>query len=71
MFARKTRDNNCSSFAWQKGYGAFSLSSTHMDPLIKYIAIQKEHHKTVSFQDEFRLILQKNEVMFDERYLWD
>lgn len=58
-------------FAWQKGYGAFSVSQSQVDAVIKYIANQKEHHKKQSFQDEFRTLLNRHGVEFDERYVWD
>lgn len=58
-------------FAWQAGYGAFSVSSTHRDIVEKYIAHQAEHHRRVSFQAELIRLLRKNGVSYDERYLWD
>jgi putative transposase len=60
-----------SSFYWQNGYGAFSISPSHIDALREYIQNQEEHHRTESFQDEFRRLLEKYEVEFDERYVWD
>lgn len=59
------------SFSWQAGYGAFSISPTHVDALTKYIAAQEEHHRKESFQDEFRRLLRKYDVEWDERYIWD
>ena len=67
----KTKGPNYSTFSWQKGYGAFSACSTHSEALINYIATQDEHHKKISFQDEFRHLLKKNNIPFDERYVWD
>lgn len=58
-------------FCWQDGYGAFSISNTHVDAVVNYIANQEEHHKGVSFQDEFRKICQQCGVEYDERYVWD
>lgn len=58
-------------FAWQSGYGAFSVSPPHLDQLIEYIDNQEEHHKHVSFQEEYRTFLQKYGIKFDERYVWD
>ena len=58
-------------FHWQAGYGNFSVAPTQLDQLIRYIDNQEEHHKTVSFQDEFRSLLQKYNIKFDERYVWD
>ena len=60
-----------SGFEWQQGYAAFSISSSHIDALVEYIQTQEQHHRTESFQDELRRVLQKNQVEFDERYLWD
>ena len=53
------------------GYGAFSVSQSSVDDVRVYIRGQREHHKRVSFQDEFRAFLQKYEIEFDERYVWD
>ena len=58
-------------FAWQDGYGAFSVSNSHVDAVAAYIKGQEEHHKTVSFQDEFRKICQLYDAGLDERYAWD
>jgi REP element-mobilizing transposase RayT len=58
-------------FSWQMGYGAFSVSPSHVDALVEYIANQEAHHKTESFQDEFRRICKKYGVEIDERYVWD
>jgi REP-associated tyrosine transposase len=59
------------SFAWQTGYGAFSVSFSMTDVVKGYIARQEEHHGNQSFQDEYRALLRKHEVPFDERYVWD
>jgi len=56
-------------FAWQRGYGAFSVSYTHIDVVRRYIANQEEHHRGIDFRDEFIRLLGKNGVEFDERYL--
>jgi putative transposase len=58
-------------FYWQKGYGVFSVSQTHTSKVATYIANQEAHHQTISFQDEYRQILRKNDVPFDERYVWE
>jgi putative transposase len=57
-------------FGWQTGYGAFSVSKSNAASVLKYIARQEEHHKKVSFQEEFLQLLQKHEIPYDERYLW-
>jgi putative transposase len=62
---------NLSEFHWQSGYGAFSVSPSHVDAVIEYLRNQREHHKKESFQDEFRRICKKYGVEMDERYAWD
>jgi putative transposase len=58
-------------FHWQNGYGAFSVSPSHVEPLTVYIQNQEEHHGRESFQDEYRRLLKKYGLEFDERYVWD
>jgi hypothetical protein len=58
-------------FFWQSGYGAFSVSESNVEPVRAYIATQEEHHRKVSFQDEFRTLCRKHGVEIDERYGWD
>lgn len=58
-------------FAWQSGYGAFSVGSNEADAVIGYLQRQVEHHRTVSFQDELRMLLTDAGLAFDERYMWD
>jgi putative transposase len=67
----KTRDNAWRDYAWQHGYGAFSVSHSLISRAVKYIENQEEHHKTVTFQEEFRKLLKKHGIEFDERYVWD
>ena len=57
-------------FAWQTGYGVFSVSESNVSAVTKYIASQEEHHKKHSFQDEFRAFLRKNRIVVDEKYIW-
>jgi len=59
------------AFHWQRGYGAFSISPAHVDPVIEYIKNQKEHHEKESFQDEFRRLCKKYKIEIDERYVGD
>ena len=59
------------AFHWQDGYGAFSVSPSHVEALKRYIADQEGHHRRESFQDEFRRLLKKYGVEYDERYVWD
>ena len=60
-----------SKFAWQRGYGVFSVSESNVKTVKKYILNQEEHHKTITFQDEFRLFLQKYNIEYDEKYVWE
>ena len=57
-------------FAWQAGYGAFSVSESQASKVINYIEGQEEHHRKTTFQDELLTLLQKHRVEFDERHLW-
>jgi REP element-mobilizing transposase RayT len=67
----KTKSPDFSDFAWQAGYGAFSVSESNIDSVKSYIQNQQEHHRTKTFQEELRIILTKHKIEFDERYLWD
>ena len=67
----KEQSGSSPDFAWQKGYGLFSVSKTHMPKLIDYIDNQETHHYALSFQDEFRELCRKNDIEIDERYCWD
>jgi REP element-mobilizing transposase RayT len=62
---------SCTRFHWQNGYGAFSISESHLDRVYLYIEHQEQHHKRFTFQDEFRRILKKYRIEYDERYVWD
>ena len=67
----KTIDSTLKSFHWQTGYGAFSISPSHLEEVRRYIQNQEQHHHKESFQDEFRRICKKYGVESDERYVWD
>ncbi len=67
----KTKDADLEGFYWQNGYGAFSVSPSEVDRVVAYIANQHEHHRGMTFQDEYRKILKKYHVEYDERYVWD
>jgi putative transposase len=58
-------------FAWQTGYGSFSVSESNVPSVSRYIANQEEHHRKRSFQEEFVAFLKKNKIPYDERYIWD
>jgi len=67
----KTKGAQFALFQWQNGYGAFSVSQSAVAEVYEYIAKQPEHHKKLTFQEEFRRFLQRHELQFDERYVWD
>jgi putative transposase len=57
-------------FHWQEGYGAFSHAKSQVDSVVKYIAGQQEHHKKITFLDEYRDMLIKAGITYDERYIF-
>lgn len=67
----KEASHALSKFHWQGGYAAFSVSQSNLADVIRYIENQEEHHKRVTFQDEYRAFLNAYGVEFDERYIWD
>jgi REP element-mobilizing transposase RayT len=58
-------------FEWQKGYGAFTYSHSQIDTVVKYILNQEKHHKKKSFREEYLEMLEKNDVTFNQEYLFD
>jgi REP element-mobilizing transposase RayT len=67
----KTQSPALAAFAWQRGYGAFSVGPSDLNALLHYIDTQEEHHRTRTFQDEYRAFLTKYGIEYDERYVWD
>ncbi len=67
----KKQDKVLSQFYWQEGYGAFSVGQTEDEQVMKYIANQKDHHKTKDYKTELRGFLKKYKIEYDERYVWD
>ena len=67
----KTKGGEYGEFAWQSGYGMFSIGFSQIGSVKEYIEGQDEHHKKVTFKDEFRSLLRRYEIEFDERYVWD
>lgn len=65
---KEKRLNN--KFAWQDGYGAFSVSESQVSAVIQYLRDQKKHHAKYSFQDEFLQFLKRHHIEYDERYIW-
>ena len=67
----KTRGKKYNKFHWQNGYGVFSIAHSQVEAVKKYIENQKEHHKKMTFQEEYRKFLHKYNVEYDEKYVWD
>ena len=67
----KSQGVDFQKFSWQRGYGAFSVSQSNVEPVKTYIANQAEHHHRMSFQEEYRLLLEKHGVEWNEQYVWD
>jgi len=59
-----------SKFAWQEGYGAFAVSASELESVANYIRDQETHHRKVTFQEEYVAFLKKQNVEYDERYIW-
>lgn len=67
----KTKSDCYKNFYWQNGYGGFSVNPNDIDVVSKYILNQEEHHRKLTFRDEYRAFLKKYDVEYDERYVWD
>jgi putative transposase len=67
----KTMSPDLADFNWQNGYRIFSIGFSQIESVREYIAGQEKHHRRVSFQDEFRRLLGRYAIQFDERYVWD
>ncbi len=67
----KTKGAQFAQFSWQNGYGAFSLGFSNLPALTTYIKEQKKHHENKTFEEEYRALLLKYKIEFDERYVWD
>jgi REP-associated tyrosine transposase len=67
----KTKSASVEDFNWQSAYGMFSIGFSQIAAVKAYIEIQEEHHHKTSFQDEYRELLRRYEIDFDERYVWD
>jgi REP element-mobilizing transposase RayT len=61
----------CLGFGWQDGYAAFAVSKSQLGDVEEYIRNQREHHRSKTFQEEYRAFLDRHEIAYDERYLWD
>ena len=67
----KDQNDRFRLFAWQSGYGAFSLGQSQLPVVLRYIDNQREHHRSHTFKEEFLSFLERYDVDYDERYLWD
>ena len=67
----KAFDPRYRGFFWRRRYSAFSVSSSQLDAVLQYVEEQSVHHRTRTFQEEYRELLRKHGVEFDERYVWD
>ena len=67
----KTKSPALQEFHWQQGYGAFSVSQSDADAVITYVREQARHHQKMTFQEEYRKLLEKYQVPYDEKYVWD
>lgn len=67
----KDQGREFESFEWQGGYGAFSVSHSHLGIVEEYIINQEDHHRKYTYKEELKALLKKHEIAFDERYLWD
>jgi putative transposase len=69
--SKRLKEKGLRAFAWQNGYGAFSVSESNVEAVTAHIGSRAEHHRKFSFQDEIRELLKRHRVAFDERYIWD
>jgi putative transposase len=67
----KTKGESLALFHWQNGYGAFSVSPSQSATVERYIANQEEHHRKQTFQEEFRVFMERHKIEYDERHVWD
>lgn len=64
-------DGGVPGFSWQAGYGAFSIGESQVETVVRYIQNQEEHHRKSTFQDEYRKFLERYNITYDEKYVWD
>ena len=67
----KTQGEGLAQFAWQAGYGGFSVSESNLPKVANYIQNQEKHHRVKTFQEEYREFLNKHNIEFNEQYVWD
>jgi REP element-mobilizing transposase RayT len=68
--SRWVHEAGCTPFSWQAGYGAFSVSQSNVQSVFGYIAQQEEHHRKITFQEEYVMFLRKHGISYDENNLW-
>lgn len=64
-------DGGAPRFSWQAGYGAFSIGESQVEAVVRYIQNQEDHHRTVTFQEEYRKFLERYQIAYDEKFVWD
>jgi REP element-mobilizing transposase RayT len=67
----KKKSASLQDFNWQSGYGIFSIGFSQIPTVKNYIGSQEEHHRRITFQDEFRALLERYGIDYDDRYVWD
>jgi REP element-mobilizing transposase RayT len=67
----KTKGASYREFHWQAGYGVFSVSESRRSDVVRYIQTQEEHHRRLTFQEEYRALCDRHGIAIDERYVWD
>jgi REP element-mobilizing transposase RayT len=67
----KEQTSGSLDFQWQSGYGSFSVSQSNVEQVRAYVSAQEEHHRRMSFQEEFRALCERHGIEIDERYVWD
>jgi REP element-mobilizing transposase RayT len=67
----KSQGHDLEPFQWQSGYGAFSVDSSQVEVVRRYIREQESHHRQACFQEEYRSFLREHGIQFDEKYVWD
>jgi putative transposase len=67
----KSKSPNLADFQWQNGYGVFSVSESNLNAVKTYIQTQQQHHKKLSFQEEFKKLLDKHNIEYDNEHLWN
>lgn len=69
--SRWMHERGLKSFAWQTGYGAFSVSKSNVEQVREYVMSQEQHHQRMTFQEEFLRFLERHHVAYDPEYIWD